>query len=83
VKRTVKAGATVSLSPGESITLEPFHYHSFWAEEKRVMAGEVSMVNDDHTDNRFLDKVGRFPAIEEDEKPLYLLVTDYQNYYRP
>ena len=83
VKRTVKAGSTVTLNPGESITLEPFNFHSFWAEGKRVMAGEVSMVNDDHTDNRFLEKVGRFPAIEEDEKPLYLLVTDYQDYYRP
>jgi D-lyxose ketol-isomerase len=83
VRRTVKAGSTVTLSPGESITLNPCHYHSFWAEEQRVMAGEVSMVNDDHADNRFFEKVGRFPVIEEDEKPVYLLATDYPDYYRP
>lgn len=35
------------------------------------------MINDDRTDNRFYEKTGRFPEIEEDEKPLYLLVIDY------
>ncbi|MDD3366556.1 MAG: D-lyxose/D-mannose family sugar isomerase, partial [Sphaerochaetaceae bacterium] len=34
-------------------------------------------VNDDNTDNRFFEDVGRFPAIEEDEAPLHLLVSDY------
>ena len=33
VKRVVKAGETVLIYPGESITLTPFMYHSFWAEE--------------------------------------------------
>jgi len=37
----------------------------------------VSMVNDDHTDNRFYREAGRFPPIEEDEKPLHLLAIDY------
>jgi D-lyxose ketol-isomerase len=37
----------------------------------------VSTVNDDATDNRFYREVGRFPDIEEDEPPLYLLVGDY------
>ena len=46
-----------------------------------VLAGEVSRVNDDHTDNRFLEKAGRFPAIEEDAPPLRLLVGDYDKYY--
>lgn len=32
-----------------------------------VLVGEVSKVNDDRTDNRFLEDQGRFPAIEEDE----------------
>jgi D-lyxose ketol-isomerase len=35
------------------------------------------MVNDDHSDNFFLEELGRFPVIEEDEKPLHLLVGDY------
>jgi D-lyxose ketol-isomerase len=39
--------------------------------------GEVSKVNDDWTDNHFLDGVGRFPDIDEDEEPLYLLAMDY------
>jgi len=82
VRRTVKAGDVITLSPGESITLPPYCYHKFWAEEGRVLAGEVSVVNDDSADNRFLDPIGRFPEIEEDEEPLYLLVNDYEKYYQ-
>jgi D-lyxose ketol-isomerase len=82
VKRVVKAGDTVSLSPGESITLPSRLYHKFWGEECRVLVGEVSVVNDDNTDNRFYEPVGRFPIIDEDEPPLYLLCTDYPRYYR-
>jgi D-lyxose ketol-isomerase len=81
--RTVPAGGTVVLDPGESITLMPYVYHEFWGAEARVLVGEVSTVNDDNVDNRFHQPVGRFPDIEEDEPPLYLLVNDYQTYYRP
>ncbi len=83
VRRVVKAGDTVALSPGESITLSSRLYHKFWAAESRVLIGEVSLVNDDNTDNRFYEPVGRFPEIEEDEPPMYLLVKDYPRYYRP
>jgi D-lyxose ketol-isomerase len=57
-------------------------YHRFYGEsgKGRVLVGEVSAVNDDRTDNRFYEPVGRFPEIEEDEKPLHLLVTDYPRY---
>ena len=41
------------------------------------MVGEVSKVNDDAKDNRFYDPTGRFPAIEEDEKPFRLLCNEY------
>ncbi|MGE5139410.1 MAG: D-lyxose/D-mannose family sugar isomerase [Rudaea sp.] len=82
VTRTLKAGDTVKLNPGESITLTTGLYHKFWGEDGRVLVGEVSMVNDDNRDNRFHDPVGRFPTIEEDEPPLYLLVNDYSRYYR-
>jgi D-lyxose ketol-isomerase/sugar/nucleoside kinase (ribokinase family) len=51
VRRVVKAGDTVVLSPGESITLTPRYYHQFWGAEDRVLVGEVSTVNDDYTDN--------------------------------
>ena len=81
VRRVVKAGNTVVLGPGESITLPSRLYHKFWALEGRVLIGEVSLVNDDNTDNRFYEQVGRFPEIEEDEPPLYLLCTDYAQYY--
>lgn len=83
VVRQVPAGGTVVLHPGESITLPPRLYHAFWGEGSRVLVGEVSMVNDDRTDNRFHALVGRFPQIEEDAPPLHLLAVDYPNYYRP
>jgi D-lyxose ketol-isomerase len=83
VERVVKAGGLVELSPGESISLPDHLYHQFWGAEERVLVGEVSMVNDDRLDNRFYEPVGRFPSIDEDEPPLYLLVTDYPRYYRP
>ncbi len=78
---SVKAGEDIILTPGESITIYPYQYHSFWAQEGSgsVLIGEVSLVNDDRIDNRFLDAVGRFPKIEEDEQPLYLLSSDYQD----
>lgn len=82
VERTVKAGTTVTLNPGESITLLPYCYHTFWGAEQTVLVGEVSTVNDDDEDNCFLEQIGRFPDVEEDEPPLYLLVNDYTKYYR-
>ncbi len=83
VRKRVQAGGVISLAPGESITLEPFCAHNFWAEEGRVLAGEVSSVNDDQRDNYFIESVARFPTIEEDEPPLYLLLGDYPAYYHP
>lgn len=78
----VPAGTTVSVTPGESITLACGVYHSFWAQEGcgKVLIGEVSKVNDDRVDNRFYEAVGRFPAIEEDEEPLHLLSVDYAQF---
>lgn len=63
------------LHPGESVTLHPGTYHAFYALPGHgpVLAGEVSNVNDDLTDNLFLDPVGRFPHVVEDEPALYPL----------
>jgi D-lyxose ketol-isomerase len=83
VKHVVKAGDTVTLEPGESISLTSGLYHRFWGEDSRVLVGEVSSMNDDDVDNRFYEQVGRFPEIEEDEPPLYPLVKDYPKYYHP
>ncbi len=76
VRRTLAAGGVVSLAPGESICLTRGLYHRFWGEGK-VLVGEVSQVNDDFSDNRFYEAVGRFPSIDEDEAPWRLLVSDY------
>ena len=75
----VPAGSIIRITPGESITLYPGMYHKFWGEEGtgKILLGEVSKVNDDRVDNRFLEKTGRFPEIEEDENPLYLLGNEY------
>lgn len=83
-RTVIKAGGTVTLEPGQSITLMPGLYHRFYGQVQHgtVMVGEVSMVNDDHTDNRFYETVGRFPAIEEDVPPRLLLCTDYTKFIR-
>jgi len=82
VKHHLGPNARVVLKPGESICLEQGIYHRFYGEpgKGKVFVGEVSAVNDDTSDNRFLDPAGRFPEIEEDEEPLHLLVSDYKNF---
>jgi D-lyxose ketol-isomerase len=82
ISRCVPAGGKVILSPGESITLEQGMYHRFYGEagKGRVLVGEVSAVNDDASDNCFLEEIGRFPVIEEDEPPIHLLVGDYEKF---
>ena len=82
VKQTLDPGGKVILTPGESVCLEPYMYHRFYGQKgrRKVLVGEVSAVNDDTADNRFLEASGRFPRIEEDEKPLHLLVNDYRNW---
>ncbi len=76
---TVPAGTRVKLMPGESISIQPYLYHDFLVEEGTgaVLIGEVSQCNDDNTDNRFYEKTGRFPKIEEDEAPYRLLCNEY------
>lgn len=85
VRRNVSAGDMVILSPGESICLEPYVYHTFYGEKGAgsVMVGEVSDVNDDKKDNCFYEKLGRFPDIVEDEKPLYYLCNEYPTFPKP
>ena len=76
-KKTMPAGDKLRLEPGQSVTLFPNVWHSFWAEGKDCLIGEVSTVNDDVGDNVFAKPIGRFADIEEDEAPLHLLVADY------
>lgn len=83
IERSFPAGGLLSLSPGESVTLLPGIWHAFWAEGADVLIGEVSMVNDDVTDNVFASPHPRFSQIEEDERPLRLLVSDYDSFLGP
>lgn len=80
--KKMNPGNSVTLTPGESICLKQGVYHRFYGEKGKgkVFVGEVSAVNDDTTDNCFYNPVGRFPEIEEDEQPLYLLASDYPDY---
>ena len=75
----VPAGQRIEVGVGESITLPTGQYHTFWAEGGTCLIGEVSKTNDDNVDNRFYEKVGRFPTIEEDEPILYPLFSEYPN----
>ena len=80
-KLTIPAGEKIATAPGESLTLTPNLFHKFYAEKGGdVMIGEVSFVNDDHTDNVFHEPQLRFPIIEEDEEPYRLLVGDYEKF---
>ena len=81
-RQTHAAGSHIRLAPGESITLEPGIWHSFWAEEGfgDVLGGEVSMINDDANDNVFMDTSARFNPVVDDEKPRWLLCNEYDRY---
>jgi D-lyxose ketol-isomerase len=81
-RRTVDAGTPIKLRPGESVTVPPYCYHKLWGWRRDVLMGEVSLVNDDDQDNRFLEPVGRFATIEEDEPPMFLLRDDYERYWQ-
>jgi D-lyxose ketol-isomerase len=79
VRKTVAAGERIFIEPGCSVTYRPRLYHLFGAEGDTV-AGEVSSVNDDKTDNYFLEKLPRFNEIIEDEAPLHPLCNEYDKW---
>ena len=76
---SVPAGTQIRLTPGESISIQPYLYHDFSVEVGAgpVLLGEVSMCNDDIHDNRFLEPLGRFSNVEEDEPAYRLLCNEY------
>ncbi len=77
VTTKIDAGQVLKLKTGQSISFEPYMYHTFWAEDGHCMVGEVSTVNDDDNDNRFYQPLGRYPSIEEDVPAKYLLCNEY------
>jgi len=79
VRREISPGATLRIEPGESICLPPRTLHQFWGGEGTgpSLSGEASSVCDDRSDNFFMEKSERFPAIDEDEPPRWLLCSEY------
>lgn len=78
-------GAPVSVSPGQlfalaagsRVTLVPGVWHEFAPLGDDCIIGEVSTANDDLHDNFFLDpRVGRHPAIVEDEPAAFRLLSE-------
>lgn len=76
---TVPAGTTVTLTPGESVTMTQRIYHRWRVEPGtgKVLTWEVSSTNDDNIDNRFLEDVPRLPQVDEDEPIRHVLFADY------
>ena len=72
----VPPNGRVVLEPGESLVLDPYVAHAFWAEGGTALAGEISLVNDDATDNYFLPPLGPFDPVEEDTPARYVTVRD-------
>jgi D-lyxose ketol-isomerase len=71
-------GDRVQLEPGESLTLEPYVAHAFWAEGGAAIAGEVSLANDDSADNYFVPALAPPLPIDEDAAGRFVTVRDYQ-----
>ena len=80
VWRTFQPGEVLEVTPGNSITMKPGLYHAFWAKKGAgtLVCGEVSSINDDNVDNRFLDPIPRFADVVEDEPARYILCNEYR-----
>ncbi|HRQ49357.1 MAG TPA: D-lyxose/D-mannose family sugar isomerase [Agriterribacter sp.] len=80
-------GDIVRLCPGESVNIPPGTIHQFWGEEGTgvkmegvgfTLSSEISSVCDDWEDNVFIEKNAvRFPSVDEDEEPRFLLCHEY------
>ncbi|MDP3994855.1 MAG: D-lyxose/D-mannose family sugar isomerase [bacterium] len=75
-----KSPLSISLKPGQSVCVSPGTYHQFWAKKGRgpVLSMEISSVNDDLTDNIWLEHTVRFPKIIEDVEKEFLLCSEYE-----
>lgn len=78
ILRTYGAGEEILVYPGNSISLTPYMAHIFGPQAGTdLIAGEVSAINDDNTDNYFLEDTRRFADIDEDEPVLHPLCNEY------
>lgn len=73
------AGTKVVLGPGESISFPVHTYHAFWGEPGSgdILLTEIAMATPIPDDSIFLEPKKRFPPIEEDEEPEFLLISEY------
>ena len=78
IKRTFKPGEKIEILPGNSISLTPHIAHIFGPKPGtgELVAGEVSKVNDDNTDNYFMEMVGRFPPSRRTNLPTVFCATN-------
>lgn len=76
---TYRSGEEFYVTAGNSVTLSPHMAHIFGTKAGTgdLICGEVSKVNDDNTDNYFLEHTARFADIEEDEPILHPLCNEY------
>ena len=79
IEHVVKAGEEILVENGSSISLAPYVAHIFGPKCGcgELVVGEVSKVNDDNTDNYFLEDTARFSQVEEDEPILHPLCNEY------
>ena len=80
IERFVPAGTEVEITRGNSMTMYPGLYHEFTPKPGcgDVIAGEVSSINDDHTDNCFEIDCLRFIPVEEDCPITVPLCNEYE-----
>ena len=80
IERMVPAGAEVEITRGNSMTMYPGLYHMFTPKPGcgDLIAGEVSSINDDNTDNVFADGCPRFLPVEEDCPLTVPLCNEYE-----
>ncbi len=80
IESYVPAGTAVEITRGNSMTIYPGLYHLFMPKSGcgDLIVGEVSSINDDHTDNYFEDPRSRFIPVEEDEPIQTPLCNEYE-----
>ena len=79
IEKFVPAGTDVEITRGNSMTIYPGLYHLFMPKAGcgDLIAGEVSSINDDRTDNFFEDTRSRFIPVDEDCMIRVLLCNEY------
>ena len=79
IKHVVKPGEEILITKGNSISLAPYVGHIFGPKPGTgdIVVGEVSRVNDDNTDNYWMEATSRFSDIVEDEAILHPLCNEY------